>query len=360
VLKKDIPLTFKGRNFMSQGLQSWKDEINHCQSLKDLEDVRVRLLGKSGEITQMLKTLGTLDAEQRREKGAEINQVKDGILLSLEERRIHLAALALTDKLSKEAVDITLSPRPEAIGTLHPLTRTIEEVSAYFAKAGFTVAEGSDIEDEEHNFTALNIPAHHPARQSHDTFYLNGVDRLLRTQTSPIQIRTMKSTQPPIRILCMGRVYRSDFDATHTPMFHQLEVLVVDKGIHMGHLKSTLSGFLSHFFEIDDLPMRFRPSFFPFTEPSAEVDIQCSREGGTLKIGEGKGWLEILGCGMVHPKVLLNCGIDPEEYQGFAWGMGLDRIAMLKYGLPDLRPFFEGDTRWLKHYGFSPYFAPGA
>jgi len=301
-----------------------------------------------------------LDADQRREKGAEINLVKQGVLLSLEERRAHLAALALDNKLASEAVDVTLSIRPESTGTLHPLTRTIEEVTAYFAKAGFTVAEGSDIEDEEHNFNALNIPAHHPARQSQDTFYLNAVDRLLRTQTSPVQIRTMRSTKPPIRILCMGRVYRSESDATHTPMFHQLEVLVIDKGIHMGHLKSTLTDFLRHYFGIADLPMRFRPSFFPFTEPSAEVDIGCSREGGTLKIGGSKDWLEILGCGMVHPKVLANCGIDPEEYQGFAWGMGLDRISMLKYGLPDLRPFFEGDTRWLKHYGFSPHLQAGA
>jgi phenylalanyl-tRNA synthetase alpha chain len=345
---------------MGQALQNWKNEIDKCDSLKELEDVRVRLLGKSVEITQMLKTLGTLDADQRREKGAEINQLKEGVLLSLEERRAHLATQALSDKLASEALDITLSIRPESVGTLHPLTRTIEEVTAYFAKAGFTVAEGSDIEDEEHNFNALNIPAHHPARQSQDTFYLNSVDRLLRTQTSPVQIRTMRTTKPPIRILCMGRVYRSESDATHTPMFHQLEVLVIDKGIHMGHLKSTLGDFLRHYFGIADLPMRFRPSFFPFTEPSAEVDIACSREGGTLKIGGGNDWLEILGCGMVHPKVLTNCGIDPEEYQGFAWGMGLDRIAMLKYGLPDLRPFFEADARWLKHYGFSPHLQAGA
>ena len=335
-------------------------EIRHCASLKELEDIRVRLLGKSGEITQMLKTLGTLEPDQRQKKGAEINQLKEAIHLALEEKRTHLAAQALADKLAAEAVDVTLSIRPEMLGTLHPITRTIEEITNYFAKAGFVVAEGSDIEDDEHNFTALNIPEHHPARQSVDTFYFNVEKMLLRTHTSSVQIRTMKKTQPPIRILSLGRVYRNEFDATHTPMFHQVEGLVIDKGIHMGHLKSTLTDFLRHYFGIADLPMRFRPSFFPFTEPSAEVDIGCSRQGGALKIGTGKDWLEILGCGMVHPKVLMNCGIDPEVYQGFAWGMGLDRISMLKYGLPDLRPFFESDTRWLKHYGFSPHLQAGA
>lgn len=348
---------------MSLEQKTYEDEmkkIGDCGSLKELEDMRVHFLGKSGEITQMLKTLGTLDPEQRQKRGAEINKLKESFVTLIEERRSILAVQALEGRLAAEAVDVTLSSRPEMVGTLHPLTRTIEEVTAYFAKAGFTVAEGSDIEDEEHNFNALNIPPHHPARQSQDTFYLNSIDRLLRTQTSPVQIRTMRTTKPPIRILCMGRVYRSESDATHTPMFHQLEVLVIDKGIHMGHLKSTLSDFLRHYFGIADLPMRLRPSFFPFTEPSAEVDIACSREGGMLKIGGGKEWLEILGCGMVHPKVLANCGIDPEEYQGFAWGMGLDRISMLKYGLPDLRPFFEADTRWLKHYGFSPHLQAGA
>lgn len=341
-------------------LKDWEQEINQCPSLRELEDIRVRLLGKSGDITQMLKNLSALDTDQRRTKGAEINTLKEAVLKSLEERRAHLTAQALAVRLEEEAVDVTLPIRPEPMGTLHPLTRTIEEITSYFARIGFSVAEGSDIEDEEHNFTALNIPEHHPARQLHDTFYLNAEQLLLRTHTSPIQIRTMKATQPPVRILSLGRVYRSDFDATHTPMFHQVEGLVIDKGITMGHLKSTITDFLRHFFGIDDLPMRFRPSFFPFTEPSAEVDIGCSREGGALKIGTGKDWLEILGCGMVHPKVLANCGIDPDAWQGFAFGMGLDRITMLKYGLPDIRPFFEGDTRWLKHYGFSPYWAAGA
>jgi phenylalanyl-tRNA synthetase alpha chain len=340
---------------MSQALQNWKEEINRCDSLKSLEDVRIRLLGKSGEITQMLKTLGTLEPDQRREQGAQINQIKDAVHLSLEEKRERLSALALSQRLKEEAVDVTLSPRPEATGTLHPLTRIIEEVTAYFAHMGFVVAEGPDIESDENNFTALNIAEHHPARQSHDTFYFEGAGRLLRTHTSPVQIRTMKTTPPPIRILSLGRVYRCDYDATHAPMFHQVEGLIIDRGIHMGHLKSCIIDFCRHFFDIADLPLRFRPSFFPFTEPSAEVDIGCSREGGGLKIGAGKDWLELLGCGMVHPKVLTNCGIDPEIYQGFAFGMGLDRLAMLKYGLPDIRSFFDSDIRWLKHYGLSPF-----
>lgn len=344
---------------MTPALQNWNQEINQCGSVKELEDIRIRLLGKSGEITQMLKSLGALEADQRREKGAEINQLKDETQASLEKRRTFLAAQALNEKLAGETLDVTLPVRPEPLGTLHPLTRTMEEVTAYFAKLGFAVAEGNDIEDEEHNFNALNIPEHHPARQSHDTFYMNVPQMLLRTHTSPVQIRTMKATQPPIRILSLGRVYRSDFDATHTPMFHQVEGLVIDKGIHMGHLKGCIAGFLRHYFEQADLPMRLRPSFFPFTEPSAEVDIGCSREGNALKIGAGKDWLEILGCGMVHPKVLQNCGIDPDVYQGFAFGMGLDRMCMLKYGIPDLRAFFEGDIRWLKHYGVSPYLPGG-
>lgn len=348
------------QNPLQGSLQEWEREINGCYSLKDLEDIRVRLLGKSGEITQMLKGLGVLDAHHRREKGAEINALKESIHKSLEGRRAHLAAQALGERLAEEAVDVTLPIRPEPGGALHPLTRTMEEITAWFARAGFAVAEGSDIEDEDHNFTILNIPEHHPARQLHDTFYLNAQKMLLRTHTSPVQIRAMKATPPPLRILSLGRVYRSDFDATHTPMFHQVEGLVVDRGINMGHLKSCLTDFLRHFLGVKDLPMRFRPSFFPFTEPSAEVDIGCSREGGALKIGTGKDWLEILGCGMVHPKVLANCGVDPDVYQGFAFGMGLDRITMLKYGLPDIRPFFEGDARWLKHYGFSPYWPAGA
>lgn len=336
------------------------DKISQCTSLKELEDMRISLLGKSGAITHMLKSLGSLEPNQRREKGAEINQLKETIQEILEARRTELTAQALVEKLREETIDVTLPIRPESTGTVHPLTRTIEDVTSYFAAIGFRVEEGGDVEDEDHNFTALNIPPHHPARQLHDTFYLNADKLLLRTHTSPVQIRTMKTTQPPIRILSLGRVYRSDFDATHTPMFHQVEGLLVDKAIHMGHLKSCLFDFLRHFFEAEDLPIRFRPSFFPFTEPSAEVDIGCLREKNTLKIGAGKDWLEILGCGLVHPKVLSFCGIDPEIYQGFALGMGLERITMLKYNLPDIRSLFDGDTRWLKHYGFSPYWSAGA
>lgn len=340
--------------------QNWETEINQCCSLKSLEEMRIRLLGKSGEITQMLKALGSLQPDQRREKGSEINKLKETILSSLETKHIELSEKELINQLAAESLDITLPVRPELSGTLHPVTRSMEEITHYFSQLGFSFAYGTDIEDEEHNFTALNIPDHHPARQLHDTFYLNSPHKLLRTHTSPVQIRTMKQTQPPIRILSLGRVYRSDFDATHTPMFHQVEGLVIDKGIHMGHLKHCLSEFLRHYFDRADLPIRLRPSFFPFTEPSAEIDIGCSREKGSLKIGAGKDWLEILGCGMVHPKVLTYCGIDPEIYQGFAFGMGLDRLSMLKYGLPDLRAFFEGDIRWLKHYGLSPYWSTGA
>jgi phenylalanyl-tRNA synthetase alpha chain len=346
---------------MGQRLQQWQQEINQCDSLKSLEDVRVRLLGKTGEVTQLLKGLGALDPDQRREKGADINRLKDGVLLSLEEKKTQLAAHALEAQLAAQSVDVTLSVRPESIGTIHPLTRTLEEIIAYFGSQGFSVAEGPDIEDDYHNFAALNIPAHHPARQSQDTFYFDGGERLLRTHTSPVQIRTMTRSQPPIRILAPGRVYRcDDLDATHTPMFHQVEGLVIEKGVHMGHLKSCIIDFCRHFFGDATLPIRFRPSFFPFTEPSAEVDIGCSREAGILKIGTGKTWLELLGCGMVHPKVLATCGIDPDVYQGFAFGMGVDRLTMLKYGLADIRAFFDSDIRWLKHYGGSPFRSTGA
>lgn len=343
---------------MATDLNRWQQEIATCASLKDLDDIRVRLLGKTGEITGLLKELGTLAPELRKERGAEINVIKNVINDNLESKRHQLNQQRLQERLALETVDVTLAARPEEIGGLHPITRTFGEIIAYFNQFGFTVADGPDIEDDETNFNALNIPDHHPARQSHDTFYLpqeNGLNRLLRTHTSTIQIRTMRSQQPPIRILAPGRVYRSDYDATHTPMFHQLEGLVIDKGIHMGHLKQCIIDFLRHFFESDKLPVRLRPSFFPFTEPSAEVDIGCERSNGQLKIGAGKDWLEILGCGMVHPNVLRNCNIDPEVYQGFAFGMGIDRLAMLKFGIPDIRAMFENDSRWLSHYGFSPY-----
>jgi phenylalanyl-tRNA synthetase alpha chain len=342
----------------SQGLQHWQQSIESCISTKELEDMRVKLLGKSGAITLMLKELGTLPAEQRKQRGAEINALKDQVVSTIEQRRYSLQEHELAIQLAQEAIDVTLPPRPESRGTLHPISQVIQEITQYFSLYGFTVAEGPDMEDEEHNFTALNIDEHHPARQSHDTFYFqkqDGIQKLLRTHTSPVQIRTMRKQQPPIRILAPGRTYRCDYDATHTPMFHQIEGLVIDHGIHMGHLKGCIINFLRSFFELDQLPVRFRPSFFPFTEPSAEVDIGCDRSSGQLKIGGGKDWLEILGCGMVHPKVLENCGIDPEEYQGFAFGLGVERCAMLKYGIPDIRALYESDGRWLRHYGFSPF-----
>lgn len=344
---------------MSQQVQQWQLEINATQSIRSLEDLRIRLLGKSGEITSMLKTLGSLPPEERKEKGAEINQLKLIISDSIEQRKLQLEETELADRLLKEKIDITLPARPESRGSIHPISQVINEIVAYFSNFGFEIATGPEVEDEDHNFTALNMPDHHPARQSHDTFYMmpdeSGIRKLLRTHTSNVQIRTMRQQQPPLRILAPGRVYRNDYDATHTPMFHQIEGLVIDKGINFGHLKGTVVNFCKHFFEIDDLVFRFRPSFFPFTEPSAEMDVGCDRSGGGIKFGKGDDWLEVFGCGMVHPNVLKNCGIDPEEYQGFAFGFGVDRFAMLKYGIPDLRSMFESDGRWLNHYGFSPF-----
>jgi len=281
---------------------------------------------------------------------------------AIEARKTELADTELDSRLMDERVDVTLPVRPQSSGRIHPISQTIDEVVAIFGEMGFVVAEGPDIEEDWYNFTSLNIPPEHPARQEQDTFYLperpDGSRMLLRTHTSPVQIRHMQTTKPPIRIIVPGRTFRADYDATHTPMFHQVEGLVIDESTHMGHLKGTLIEFCRAFFQVDDLPVRFRPSYFPFTEPSAEVDIGCSRKGGELKIGAGDDWLEILGCGMVHPKVLENCGIDSTRYQGYAFGMGIERIAMLKYGIPDLRTFFESDLRWLRHYGFVPLEAP--
>ena len=309
-----------------------------------------------------MRSLGQLEGDARREAGQQLNAIKESITTALEARKSTLAEAALNEKLASETVDISLAPRPEAEGRIHPLSRTLEEVTAIFAEMGFTVAEGPDIESDYYNFTALNIPPEHPARQEHDTFYLTpdaeGRRKVLRTHTSPVQIRIMEKIKPPIRIIAPGRTYRSDHDATHSPMFHQCEGLVIGKDIHMGHLKGCLIDFCRAFFGVDELPVRFRPSYFPFTEPSAEVDIGCSREGGGLKIGAGDDWLEILGSGMVNPRVLQHCGIDPDEYQGFAFGMGLERIAMLKYGIPDLRPFYDSDLRWMRHYGFVPFDPP--
>src|SRR6187431_1172134 len=325
-----------------------------------LEAVRVAALGKSGSVSALLKTLGGMTPEQRKEQGPLINGLKERVTDALAARRQALKGAALDARLNTETVDVTLPVREAAAetGRIHPVSQVFDELTTIFADMGFAVAEGPDIETDDLNFTKLNFPEGHPAREMHDTFYFSpkadGSRMLLRTHTSPVQVRTMLSKKPPIRVIIPGRTYRSDSDQTHTPMFHQVEGLVIDKTAHLGHLKWILEEFCKSFFEIDDVTMRFRPSFFPFTEPSMEVDIQCSRKGGEIRFGEGEDWLEILGCGMVHPNVLRNCGLDPEVYQGFAWGMGIDRIAMLKYGMDDLRQFFEADVRWLEHYGFRP------
>jgi len=329
-----------------------------------LEAIRIAVLGKAGSISALLKTLGAMTPDERKEKGPLINGLKDRITEALASRRATLKDAALEARLASEKVDVSLPLplSPAARGRIHPISQVIDELTTIFADMGFAVAEGPDIETDFFNFTALNFPVGHPAREMHDTFFFNpdekGERKLLRTHTSPVQIHTMMTEKPPIRVIIPGRTYRCDSDQTHTPMFHQVEGLVIDKGSHLGHLKWVLAEFCKAFFEVDDVTMRFRPSFFPFTEPSMEVDIQCSRKGGEIRFGEGEDWLEILGCGMVHPNVIRNCGLDPDEYQGFAWGMGIDRIAMLKYGMPDLRPFFEADLRWLSHYGFRPLDLP--
>jgi phenylalanyl-tRNA synthetase alpha chain len=325
-----------------------------------VEAVRVSALGKNGSVTALLKTLGSMTPDERKVKGPEINGIKDRVTAAIAEKKEALKAAALDARLNTETVDVTLPVReaPAEAGRIHPISQVIDELTAIFADMGFAVAEGPDIETDDYNFTKLNIPESHPARDMHDTFFFNpkpdGSRLLLRTHTSPVQIRTMMRQKPPIRVIIPGRTYRVDSDQTHTPMFHQVEGLVIDKGSHLGHLKWILEEFCKAFFEVSQVKMRFRPSFFPFTEPSLEVDIQCRREKGEVRFGEGEDWLEILGCGMVHPKVMRNCGLDPDEYQGFAWGLGIDRIAMLKYGMPDLRAFFEADVRWLSHYGFRP------
>ncbi len=329
-----------------------------------LETVRVGALGKKGTISAELAKLGKLSPGDRKAAGAAINAVKDSVSEALAARRSILKESALEARLSSETVDVTLPVRETGMesGRLHPISQVMDELTAIFADMGFSIAEGPDIESDDYNFTRLNFPAGHPAREMHDTFFFkpdaNGERKLLRTHTSPVQVRTMLAQKPPLRVICPGRTYRCDSDQTHTPMFHQVEGLVIDKTAHLGHLKWILEEFCKAFFEVPSVKMRFRPSFFPFTEPSMEVDIQCSRKGGEIRFGEGSDWLEILGCGMVHPNVLRNCGVDPDEYQGFAWGMGIDRIAMLKYGMPDLRPFFDADVRWLSHYGFRPLDLP--
>jgi phenylalanyl-tRNA synthetase alpha chain len=332
-------------------------EVAAADTLAALEEVRVRALGQNGVVTQLMKALGKLPPEERKAQGQANNAVKVAVTDAIDARRAALDTAALDARLAEERIDVTLPPRPEPQGFIHPISQTLDELMAVFGEMGFVVAEGPDVEDDFHNFTALNIPEEHPARQMHDTFYLplggEGQAKLLRTHTSPVQIRTMMASPPPHRIVAPGRTYRCDSDLTHTPMFHQIEGLVIDKSTHMGHLKGCLEDFCRAYFEVDDLPLRFRPSYFPFTEPSCEVDIGCSRAGGELKIGAGDDWLEILGAGMVHPNVLANCGLDAGEWQGFAFGLGIERVAMLKYGIPDLRTFFETDLRWLRHYGFA-------
>jgi phenylalanyl-tRNA synthetase alpha chain len=345
-----------------------------------LEAIRVAELGRNGRITTIARLIGSLPPEQRRHHGARVNEIKRRVEEAIAARKSDLKEKRISAEISISVgmsvgltatviravpdVDVTLPLResPAESGRVHPISQVVDELTAIFADMGFAVAEGPDIETDDLNFTKLNFPEGHPAREMHDTFFFNpkpdGSRLLLRTHTSPVQVRTMMSQKPPIRVIIPGRTYRCDSDQTHTPMFHQVEGLVIDKGSHLGHLKWILQEFCKAFFEVDQVKMRFRPSFFPFTEPSLEVDIQCRRDKGEVRFGEGDDWLEILGCGMVHPNVLRNCGLDPDEYQGFAWGMGIDRIAMLKYGMPDLRAFFEADMRWLAHYGFRPLDLP--
>ncbi len=338
--------------------------VEASADLAGLDAVRVTALGKSGSISALLKGLGAMGPDERREQGPLINGLRDRVQAALAARKSALEAAALDAQLAAERLDLTLPAPPRRRGSVHPTMQVMDEMTAIFAEMGFAVADGPDIEDDFHNFTALNFPPKHPARETHDTFFFSpneaGERMLLRTHTSPVQIRTMVSQTPPIRIIAPGRTYRKDSDQTHTPMFHQVEGLVIDRNIHMGHLKWTLETFVGRFFETSDVVTRFRPHHFPFTEPSAELDVQCDRTGGELKVGQGSSWLEVLGCGMVHPNVIKNCGLDPDKWQGFAFGMGVDRLAMLKYGVPDLRDMFASDVRWLAHYGFSPFAAPSA
>jgi len=329
-----------------------------------LEAVRVAALGKKGRVSDLMKSLGGMSPDERKEMGPKLNGLKDRLTEALAARKRALHEAGLDARLANERIDVTLPVResPLEMGRIHPLSQVWDEVIAIFADMGFAVEQGPDIETDHYNFGALNFPEGHPAREMHDTFYFeprnDGSRMLLRTHTSPVQVRTMEAGKPPFRFICPGRTYRCDSDQTHTPQFHQIEGLVVDETTHMGHLKWTLEEFLRAFFEVEGVELRMRPSFFPFTEPSMEVDVRCARLGNEIRIGEGDDWLEILGCGMVHPNVLKSSGIDPEKYQGFAFGMGLDRIAMLKYGIPDLRAFFEADLRWLRHYGFAALDVP--
>ena len=335
-------------------------EIQTANSLTALEDIRVKTLGKSGSITSLMKELGSLSLEEKKKAGQLLNTLKTEIAEAIEKQKEALALKEMNEKLESEKVDVTLPIRPDThSGRIHPVSQVIEEMLTIFAQMGFDLAEGPDVEDDWHNFEALNIPPSHPARQMQATFFMeNTEDKILRTQTSGVQIRTMENKKPPIKIVAPGRTYRRDYDMTHTPMFHQIEGLVIDTKTNLANLKTTLFEFMKLFFETDDVSLRFRTAYFPFTEPSFEVDVGCSRENGEFKIKSGAGWIELLGCGMVHPNVLRNCGLDPDVYQGFAFGCGIDRFAMLKYGIPDLRSFFDADMRWIKHYGFLPLDIP--
>lgn len=332
------------------------NNLENSKDLKSLEDLRVAELGKQGRISILMKSLGTLDPEERKVKGQEYNDLRTTILAALEQRKSMLENQEIDQRLKTEFVDATLPVRETTEGRVHPYTQALYEIISIFKDMGFIVAEGPDIESDQYNFSALNIDEAHPSRQESDTFYLprsaDGTQMLLRTQTSPIQIRSMEKLKPPIKIIAPGRTYRNESDATHTPNFHQIEGMIIDKNITMAHLKSCLIEFCERFFGVQDLPARFRPGFFPFTEPSAEMDIGCTRTKDKIVIGGNDEWLEILGCGMIHPQVLRNGGIDPNEYQGFAWGMGIERPAMLKYGIPDLRSFYDSDVRWMRHHGF--------
>ena len=342
---------------MQQQIDSLKptllSAIDSADTLSALDEIRVSALGKNGSVTGMMKTLGTLPPEERKSAGQILNVFKTEIASALDAKKEALEAAALNAKLAAESVDVTLPVRPDTTsGRIHPIAQVTEEALTIFAQMGFDLAEGPDIEDDWHNFEALNIPPAHPARQMQATFFFPG-GSLLRTQTSGVQIRVMENKKPPIRIVCPGRTYRRDYDATHTPMFHQIEGLVIDEKTNLANLKTVLVEFFKLFFETDDVAVRFRPSYFPFTEPSYEMDL-----GGAMARNIGKEWLELLGCGIVDPRVLQNCGIDPEKYQGFAFGIGLDRLAMMKYGIKDLRPMFEADMKWIKHYGFLPLDEP--
>ncbi|MEI9885551.1 MAG: phenylalanine--tRNA ligase subunit alpha [Rhizomicrobium sp.] len=323
-----------------------------------LEAVRVSALGKKGSVSELLKTLGGMSAEERKANGPLFNGLRDKVAEAIAARKAALGDAALNAKLAGEKIDVTLPPRPESAGTIHPVSQVFDEITTILGDLGFAIGEGPDVEYDDYNFTKLNIPPDHPARQMQDTFYLakqaDGSRHILRTHTSPVQVRTMLKQKPPIRIVAPGRTYRVDSDATHSPMFHQFELLVIDEGIHLGHLKWTIEEFCKAFFEIEQVELRARPSFFPFTEPSVEWDLRCDRSvPGKITFGQGNDWLELGGSGMVNPKVLQMCGLDPDAYQGFAFGGGIDRLGMLKYGVPDIRSFFESDLRWLRHYGFA-------